>query len=357
MTSGSPPSCPFVAGSKIEDSWRFVGRKDELHAIATRMSGVQPTSVNVVGDKRIGKSSLLYHFAQTWEQRVAEPSRYVVIYLSLQDADCHTEEGFYQAVAEALLSRVSRLKLGLRNPLKAKPLHRQAFSDAIKQWKQQGVLPVLCLDDFESLLKRTEEFDNGFYDNLRSLMNDNALMLVVASRKELSVYGTEHRFVSQFFNLGHVLKLEELTTDEALQLVRLPASSVSSAPPVLSVDEQHHAENWGKRHPYFLQLAGSCLWEARQQNKDIRWAKAEFEQQSSQFKSKSNRQWWRPLRWLVWDLPIRLGSVAKFIGGTVDDVTNWIIGFVFLILVILVFAGVLHWNQVWDFVRDKLGIK
>jgi hypothetical protein len=59
------------------------------------MSGVQPTSVNVVGDKRIGKSSLLYHFSQTWEQRVLEPSRYVVIYLSLQDADCHIEEEFY----------------------------------------------------------------------------------------------------------------------------------------------------------------------------------------------------------------------------------------------------------------------
>ncbi len=47
---------------------------------------------------------------------------------------------------------------------------------------------------------------------MRSLMNDNALMLVVASREELSVYGSESRFVSQFFNLGHVLKLRELTT-------------------------------------------------------------------------------------------------------------------------------------------------
>jgi hypothetical protein len=93
--------------------------------------------------------------------------------------------------------------------LKAQALHRQAFSDAIKQWKQQEVLPVLCLDDFESLLKRTEEFDNGFYNNLRSLMNDKALKLVVASRKELSVYGSEYRFVSQFFNLGHVLKNEK----------------------------------------------------------------------------------------------------------------------------------------------------
>jgi hypothetical protein len=188
------------------------------------------------------------------------------------------------------------------------------------------------LDDFESLLKRTEQFDNGFYDNLRSLMNDNALMLVVASRKELSVYGSEHRFVSQFFNLGHILKLEELTTDEAIQLVRLPASSVSSAPPVLSVDEQHHAENWGKRHPYFLQLAGSCLWDARQQNKDSRWAKAQFEQQSSQFKSKSNRQLWRPLIWL-WDIPLHLGRLATFMGSNWDDIQNRIIGAFILIVI------------------------
>lgn len=76
-----------------------------------------------------------------------------------------------------------------------------------------GQCPPFGLDDFESLLKRTEEFDNGFYDNLRSLMNDSALMLVVASRKELSVYGSEYRFVSQFFNLGHVLKLGEVTTN------------------------------------------------------------------------------------------------------------------------------------------------
>jgi hypothetical protein len=80
-----------------------VGRKDELRAIASRMSGVQPTSINLVGEKRIGKSSLLYHFFQTWEQRVSDPNRYVVIYLSLQNVQCHRETDFYQAIARQLL--------------------------------------------------------------------------------------------------------------------------------------------------------------------------------------------------------------------------------------------------------------
>lgn len=68
-----------MAGPMLEDPRLFVGRNNELHAIASRMSGVQPTSINVVGEKRIGKSSLLYHFFQTWEQRVQDPNRYVVI--------------------------------------------------------------------------------------------------------------------------------------------------------------------------------------------------------------------------------------------------------------------------------------
>ncbi len=59
MTSGSLPSNPFVAAGMIEDPKLFVGRKDELQAIASQMSGVQPTSINLIGEKRIGKSSLL----------------------------------------------------------------------------------------------------------------------------------------------------------------------------------------------------------------------------------------------------------------------------------------------------------
>ncbi|MBD1902712.1 hypothetical protein NDI44_11460 [Trichocoleus sp. DQ-A3] len=46
----------------------------------------------------------------------------------------------------------------------------------------------------------SEEFDNRFYDNLRSLLTNNALMLVLVSRKELSVYASEYRFVYACFS-------------------------------------------------------------------------------------------------------------------------------------------------------------
>ncbi|MCI5121682.1 MAG: ATP-binding protein, partial [Candidatus Electrothrix sp. AUS4] len=105
MPNSSARSCPFIAGPMIDDPARFVGRREELHLLVHRMDGAQPTSVNVVGERRIGKSSLLYHFFQTWEQRIDYPSRFVVVYLDLQAKTPATEAAFYRDLAWALKQR------------------------------------------------------------------------------------------------------------------------------------------------------------------------------------------------------------------------------------------------------------
>ncbi|QSJ16668.1 AAA family ATPase [Nostoc sp. UHCC 0702] len=357
MSHASLPTNPFSTGGKIEDTRLFIGRTEELHAIAAGMQNVQPTNINIVGDKHIGKSWLLYYFFLTWEQRVSDRNRYIVVYLSLRNANCQTEAGFYQAVADALQSRLGALQFNLKNPLRTKPLNRQAFSNAIKQWKQQKVLPVLCLDDFDRLFRHAQEFDDGFYDNLRSLMEDNALMLVLASGKSLNVYGSEYRFVSSFFNIAHTVELKELTTDEAMQLTRLPISSVNNTP-ALSVDEQHQAQQWGKRHPHKLQLAGYYLWEARQQGKDIKWAKQKFAQQIADSQPQRKKLGWKSFLGWLWDIPLHLGRLATKIGGNWDDVQNRIIGMLILVVIglglvrVLPLPDVKQWlERIFNFVK------
>lgn len=349
MASSSLPANPFVAAGMIEDPRLFVGRKDELHRIASRMTGVQPTSINIVGDKRIGKSSLLYYFFLTWQQRVQNPNRYLVIYRSLRNANCQTEAGFYQEVANGWGNLGSNRRFSLNNPLRPKSWNRQTFAEAIKAMEQQQVLPVLCLDDFESLFDYPQEFNDGFYDNLRSLMEDNALMLVVASRKPLTVYGEEHRFVSSFFNIAHCIVLRELTTDEAIELTRLPSRSSQGA--VLSQDEQNYAQKWGQRHPYKLQLAGTCLWEARQTGKSIKWAKQQFEQQINGTPSRIQQRNWRSLLRFLWDVPLYVGRLAAFIGTSSDDIKSRITGMVVLIVICLGFVRVFTLPQVQEWLE------
>ncbi|NJM73930.1 MAG: ATP-binding protein [Scytonema sp. RU_4_4] len=359
MNPGVVPSNPFVAGGMLDNPQLFVGRKEELHAIASRMSGAQPTSVNVVGEKRIGKSSLLYHFFQTWEQRVQDPSRYVVIYLSLQSVQCQREEDFYLAVAQELLSRPAvRAIPSLTTALQLKSFDGLAFSAAIALFKNQNqnqkLLPVLCLDDFKTLFQNKSEFDDGFYDNLRSLMDSSSLMLVVASQKELDFYARRHQLTSTFFNLGHVLKLRELSEEEVTELVRLPSSTVPYAQPALSMDEQKLTRQLGGRHPFLLQLAGMLVCQARQQGKDENWVKTRFKEQSRRLPRAGlgSRRWWRSLRWLVWNFPIRIGSVVKSIGVSMDNITAWIIGVVVVFAFILVVFGLVTHSEAWQWIKN-----
>ncbi|MBE9148069.1 ATP-binding protein [Coleofasciculus sp. LEGE 07092] len=344
----------------IIDPKFFVGRREELDFITSRMTAAQPTSINVVGERQIGKSSLLYHFFQTYEQRVQRygknPGNYVVVYLSLQDAHCRQEVNFYQAVAQKLLNRpVVQANPALTAPLQSASLDRQSFSAAINAWKAENVLPVVCLDKFEKLLHKPQEFNDEFYDNLRSLMDRNALMLVVASYRNLDIYRRQYRFLSSFFNLGHVLPLGGMTEAEATELVRLPETKIAGATAALSLERQKLGLDWGKRHPFLLQLAGCWLWEAQQQNRPHGWARQKFEQEA-QGVSQSGvavRWWQRPMQLLLW-LPLGLRRIAGAIGNRSDDISNLLSGTLILIMVILALLQVVPAEELLKRLKDAL---
>ncbi len=48
------------------------------------------------------------------------------------------------------------------------------------------------------------------------------------------------------------------------------------------------------------------------------------------------------MRWFVWNLPVRLGGAARFIGGTVDDISSWIIGIAILLMLLTKFLGLFY---------------
>jgi hypothetical protein len=271
---------------------RFVGRREELSLLAHRMDGAQPTSVNVVGERRIGKSSLLYHFFQTWEQRIDHSSRFVVVYLDLQAKTPPTEAAFYKDLSWALKQQPAVQRVdSLHRALLAPPRTAQGFAELLEQCTDHVLLPVFCLDEFEVLLKNREQFTDIFFDQLRGWMNASQLMFILSSHRPLDVYAGEHNLTSTFFNLGHVVELGEFSEDEAEELVRLPLDSE----PALDPEERQLVRQWGGRYPLRLQLAGQFLWEARQSGKSHRWAKKRFEEQRRRMQPVST--WRRPLSW------------------------------------------------------------
>ncbi|EDN70903.1 conserved hypothetical protein [Beggiatoa sp. PS] len=335
---------PFVAAAKIEIGGPFVGRKDDFEYIVSQMNGAQPTSINIVGDKRLGKSCLLYRFAQIWETLVPEPSKYVVIYLSCENVLETRENSFYQHIATELCANShvnpeSEHYQAMQMP----EWSRENFNQAIKKWHDLGVLPVLCLDDFERLLENKGEFDNGFYNNLRHLMSSNQLMLIIASLKKLKVYKEKYELTSIFFNMGHVKYLEPFNPAEVDELLNTRDSSGKIA---LFESEQYLASCWGNQHPYLLQLACFYLFKAKQLEKDTDWAEKEYRRQAENVPTRKDKL----LDWLVQKtqtLPIIGRYLSSVITWTGDMLTR--IGAIFFIItLILCIIGYMNWDSLKD---------
>ena len=362
-------TAPFHAGSIIEDRRYFVGYEEQLETITHRAISAQPTSINVVGRDRIGKSSLLFRFYQTYEQKVESrgqnPQNYLAIYLSLQQGNCQEKENFYKFVLEGLekvLNKRRDLLQRLRRlfqPSQQDSFNTDSFYQAIAQFKEAGILPIICLDNIEALFQNPQEFDNSFYDNLRSLMDSNTLMLVIASEKNLQVYSQKKQLTSSFFNLGQVIELKGLSDGEARDLVSLPKSTVTGEEAALSEQEQEKALEWGGRNPYLLQLAGLYLWQAKQTGKDMSWAKSEFDRHAK--KISPHHSWEQRfvlgLKFIFVELPKKLGSGIQFIGNNLDQLAAWVMGFTVILIIIRVIFGLAPVQDFIDFINNTLGLR
>jgi len=320
---------PFLAAGRIEKLHLFQGYNHELNDIVNSMTGAQPTSLNVYGERRIGKSSLLYHFYLTWQQRIDLNLRdkFAVIYLSLQESHCKNECQFYQALAQELSTLyLFQRRNDIQNIWQDREWTREKFSDAIRLCKRFNILPVLCLDDVETALKNDKAFDGGFYDNLRALMGSNALMLVIATFKPVNRYKKEYGLSSLFFNQGHNIPLKGFSEKTINEFMRV-ADSVG-----MSENEQALICRWGGNNPYRLQLAGFFLFEAKRQEKDEQWAKRKFDEQLDFLKSSSQSI-----------LLEKSGSFLSTLGNIAEKVAEFInewrtkIGGILIVVVIILY--------------------
>ena len=80
---------PFTYGNPISDPKHFFGRKHEIEQVFSRLRNVEFESSSIVGERRIGKTSLL-NFLRHPKVRLSyglDSDKYLFIYLDLQMID------------------------------------------------------------------------------------------------------------------------------------------------------------------------------------------------------------------------------------------------------------------------------
>src|SRR5215470_13303306 len=105
-TRQSIPRNPYLNRVAIKDASQFFGRAREVARIFSRLGSSRPQSISVVGDRRIGKSSLLYYISnpEVRSRFLDRPSSYVFVLIDLQQRRRLTTAEFFAG----LFSLISR---------------------------------------------------------------------------------------------------------------------------------------------------------------------------------------------------------------------------------------------------------
>ena len=253
---------PFTYGSMITDPQRFIGRRAELEFIIGRLNGEQPQGSSIVGPRRIGKSSLLHYLTSP---RPDEPLRAApgqqVVYLDAQKGECNSPDSFRMMLLRALMTAQRLDRRTLDGRLLA-DIQAQLATATECSWEMARAAlvalpfhPVVCLDEFESLLNA--DFDEAFFNGLRSWANEGLLTWVIASVKSLPELGEIYQSASPFFNLLATIELGEMVEAEADQLLDLTETSGIA----FTAPERKWLHEVARNHPYHLQIVGWQLWQ------------------------------------------------------------------------------------------------
>jgi hypothetical protein len=239
---------PFHWRATVTEPEAFIGRERELASIFARLQSLG--CISVVGDRRIGKSSLAYQASMQAGQRLGPDC--AAVFVDLLSSRHHTLDGLLGAIVGGLGAIMGRPTDGSAAGKLA------AFEEAVRALRKEGKLPVVFLDEFEGLASRVEQFGDDLLESWRSLGNDGQMAFVATSARSMEEVTKQSELTSSFYNIFGQVRLGEFTEAEVRQFARY-AMRVGG----LEVGDDTFILRLGKQHPLRLQVAAWHLFEAR----------------------------------------------------------------------------------------------
>jgi AAA+ ATPase superfamily predicted ATPase len=230
---------PFTIQGRITDPGQFIGRRAEIDQITNSLCTMQ--AVSVVGERRIGKSSLLYNIVQTGARRLG--NEVTIAYTDFPGVK--DEASFYERCCRALHEANGRIDLDHRKP--TGDYRVRDLENAVR-----GRRIVLCFDEFERVL-RSPVFQRDFFDTLRSLAQSGKLAMLIATGHSLADLALDdHIATSPFFNIFRRVDLGLFTPEDAEAFI---CTRFNSAGVVITREEIERTLRLAGRYPFYLQLA------------------------------------------------------------------------------------------------------
>jgi hypothetical protein len=241
-----------------------------VEQVYSRLRNPEFESSSIVGERRIGKTSLLNFIAHlsVIKSRGLDPRQYMFICVDLQMVNqTMNPSRFWQRALKEVEDKIdhARLKTMLDEARKRETIDNYVLTDVFDVVDEQGVRIVLLLDEFEKVTANPN-FGASFFGGLRALAIHHNLALVTASRKELvELCHSEAVRSSPFFNIFANINLRALIEDEVNELL---SKSLQDTGISFNEEERSFIFHIAGYHPYFLQVACHFLFEAHTRGMD-----------------------------------------------------------------------------------------
>lgn len=270
---------PYTNRAMIRDQRYFFNRKKETKKILSRI-GTRPQSVSIIGKRKIGKSSLLFHVSRKniAKSYIKDIDNYILVFVDLQEKRAMNEEQFFKLLQREIKSHMSD---ELTKSVPSTENTRDGFHKLIKKLDSLGKKVVIFIDEFEVVVSN-EKFKRDFFSFLRSQANAFNFAFVLSSREELYTFCKRKDIKeSNFFNIFTKMWLNVFKREDSLDLIK-----------TLSSEEGYSLEEYSDfilklagNHPFYLQVACCAVFDFLEDHKTI--SEKDFEQIEEEFKNES----------------------------------------------------------------------
>lgn len=262
---------PFTYGNPISDALRFFGRTREVEQIFGRLRNAEFESSSLVGDRRIGKTSLLNHLADSGVRAVhgLVPSRYTFVYADLQMVDeAMGPEQLWRRLLRSLGQEMAGddiVPAALDDLLGAGRFDTFDLDEFFQKLDDNDRFVVFLLDEFDRVTANAR-FGPDFYFGFRALAIHHNVALVTSSRLELvELCHSDAIRSSPFFNIFANINLRMFSAGDFDDMI---TKSLAGTDVRFSDTELEHVLDLAGLHPYFLQAASWVLYDAYMQRLD-----------------------------------------------------------------------------------------
>jgi hypothetical protein len=233
---------PYSRRSAIRQQEEFFGRRAELRALYGLIS--RKASVYLVGERRVGKSSLLnaLRFERSRSDAGVQENVSFVFLNSYYFADASQAE-----FLRYLFLQISQeIEAPIFDP------EQSSFLEAGEFAQYSGRQLVVLIDEFDILLTN-RNLPASLYGSLRAWAEQFEIPFVIVCREGNVEPLLKMRSIgSPFWNIYQSIYVGPLQPAEARELVTVPALRLERD---LSEDQVRQVLSWGGLHPFFLQMA------------------------------------------------------------------------------------------------------